>query len=306
MQKIVFLQFVLILHLFGEIITPIERVDTFDENKVMLGKKLFFDPSFSQDGTMACVSCHNNFGSDERTVSIGVGGEKGNIQSLSVFNAVNNFKQFWNGRAANLYEQIDGPVHNSFEMGTSKEEIEKKLSTSKEYIELFSSAYSKKPNYHLFKDALVAFQETLVTPDSKFDLYLKGEVKLEQIEKKGFTLFKNYGCAVCHNGVNVGGNSMQLIGSVIEYPYKKGQADLYSITKKEADMNVFRVPSLRNISKTSPYFHDGSTSTLKEAIEKMAYHNLGTTISDKEVQAIIAFLKTLNGEIPTTWINNAQ
>lgn len=306
MQKIVFLQFILVFSLFAEVITPIKEVKVFDKSKVMLGKKLFFDPSFSQDGTVACASCHSDFGADGRVVSLGVGGKNGNIQSLTIFNAVNNFKQFWNGRAANLNEQIDGPVHNSFEMDTNKEEIEKKLSVSKEYAKLFSDTYSKKPNYELFKDAIVAFQETLVTPDSKFDLYLKDKTKLAPIEKRGFKLFKNYGCAVCHNGVNVGGNSMQLIGSVIEYPYVKGQADLYNITKKESDKNVFRVPSLRNISKTAPYFHDGSAVTLQEAVQKMAYHNLGTIISEQEVQSIIAFLKTLDGKTPTTWTKNAE
>jgi cytochrome c peroxidase len=292
--------------MFAEVITPIEEVKIVNKDKVMLGKKLFFDTSFSKDETIACVSCHSDFGADSRVVSLGVDGKKGNIQSLSVFNAVNNFKQFWNGRAANLNEQIDGPVYNSFEMDTSKEEIEAKLNSSSEYTNLFSDIYSKKPSYELFKDAIVAFQKTLVTPDSKFDLYLKGEKQLTQREKRGFKLFKNYGCAVCHNGVNVGGNSMQLIGSIVEYPYVKGQADLYSITQKQSDKNVFRVPSLRNISKTAPYFHDGSAQTLQDAVEKMAYHNLGTVISEREVQAIIEFLKTLDGKIPTTWINDVQ
>lgn len=306
MKNLLILVIFIYINLNAAIITPIKEVKQFDKAKVSLGKELFFDKSFSKDNSISCASCHSDFGSDKRALSIGVEGKKGNIQSLSVFNAVNNFKQFWNGRASDLDEQIDGPVHNDVEMGVSEEGIEKKLISSEYYIDKFYTVYSKKPSYKLFKDAIVEFEKTLVTPNSKFDQYLKDENFLIPIEQKGFVLFKNYGCAVCHNGVNIGGNSMQLIGSVIEYPYVEGQADLYDITKDEADKNVFRVPSLRNISRTAPYFHDGSMITLEIAVVQMAYHNLGMVLDNDEAKAIVAFLKTLDGDIPTTWSQDVK
>jgi cytochrome c peroxidase len=306
MYKILLLSFLLKSLFFAEVITPIEEVKHYDKEKVSLGKKLFFDVTFSKDGTVSCASCHSDFGSDSRPVSIGVGGKKGLIQSLSVFNAVNNYKQFWNARASSLEEQIDGPIHNDFEMGISKESIEEKLNSSKIYQQIFSQVYNESPNYQLFKDAIVAFEKTLLTPNSRFDRYLKGEQVLTSLEIKGFESFKQHGCIACHNGVNVGGNSMQMMGSVIEYNYVPGQQDVYAITKDEADKNVFRVPSLRNVNKTAPYFHDASAVTLKEAIVKMAHHNLGTYLESNEVEAIEAFLKTLDGTVPTTWSQDVK
>ncbi|MCX6076824.1 MAG: c-type cytochrome [Campylobacterales bacterium] len=292
--------------LSAEIITPIPDVKPFDKAKVALGKKLFFDTNFSKDRTVSCASCHSDFGTDRRALSIGVENKKGIIHSSTVFNAVNNYKQFYNGRAANLNEQIDGPIHTDYEMGISDQDVENNLNTSKEYKATFKKVYNQVPSYKLFKDAIVAFEETLLTPNSRFDRFLKGEDSLTQLEKDGFNSFKEHGCAACHNGVNVGGNSMQMIGSVIEYPYIEGQQDLYALTKKEMDKNVFRVPSLRNINKTAPYFHDASASTLEEVVIKMSYYNLGTILEDKETEAIIAFLKTLDGDIPKTWSEDVK
>lgn len=285
----------------ANIITPLSLKDNINEAEVHLGKKLFFDKNFSKDKTISCASCHSDFGSDKRRVSIGVKGQAGDIQSLSVFNAVNNYKQFWNGRANNLHEQVDFPIHNGLEMGISQEDVENYLAINDEYKKLFLKVYKKDPSYELFKSALVSFEQTLITLDSKFDQYLRNEVVLNQLEEQGFDLFKSYGCASCHNGKNVGGNSMQLIGNVIPYTYQEGQNDLYALTKKEVDKNVFRVPSLRNVTQTAPYFHDGSAQTLKEAIVTMAYHNLGLLLQNDEVEKIEAFLKTLEGKMPVTW-----
>ncbi len=188
----------------------------------------------------------------------------------------------------------------------SDQEVEKNLNTSKEYQAIFKKVYNQVPSYKLFKDAIVAFEGTLLTPNSRFDMFLKGKDSLTQLEKDGFNSFKEHGCAACHNGVNVGGNSMQMIGSVIEYPYIEGQSDLYALTKKEMDKNVFRVPSLRNINKTAPYFHDASANTLEEAVTKMSYYNLGTILEDNEREAIVAFLKTLDGDIPKTWSEDVK
>jgi len=292
--------------IYAEIITPIKKVESYNVGKVALGKQLFFDKKLSKDGTISCASCHSDFGSDSRVVSIGVNGQKGAIQSLSVFNAVNNYKQFWNARAPSLNSQMDSPIHSAVEMGNSIENIEQYLKSSKIYNKLFKDVFSKKPSYLLLKDAIVAFEKTLVTPNSHFDRFLEGKESLTRLEKKGFYLFKNYGCAACHNGVNVGGNSMQMIGNVVEYPYIKGQSDLYSITNKEVDKNVFRVPSLRNITKTAPYFHDGSVKTIEGAVGKMAYYNLGMVLEDTDIKAIVSFLKTLEGEVPTTWSSNVR
>lgn len=305
MHKIIIILLISI-NCYAEVITPIKEVISFNIPKVSLGKELFFDKSFSKDKKIACVSCHNKFGSDDRPVSIGVDSKKGSIQSLSVFNAVNNYRQFWNARAFNLNKQIDGPVHSDFEMGVSTETIENFLNQSSKYKNKFKDVYNKKPSYELFKDAIVAFEETLVTPNSKFDKFLRGEISLSSYEEKGFKLFKDYGCAVCHNGVNVGGNSMQYMGNVVAYPYTEGQGDLYSLTKKENDKNVFRVPPLRNISKTSPYFHDGSVDTLDAAVIAMAYYNLGMVLENDEVDAIVTFLKTLDGDVPATWSNDVK
>jgi len=305
-MKIITLFLLIHFVLLADIITPIVDKKSFDKDKVALGKELFFDSSFSKDKKISCASCHSDFGSDKRDISIGSDGRKGKIQSLSIFNAVNNYKQFWNGRAKNLYEQIDGPIHSNFEMNMNKESIEAYLNSSKNYIKRFKKIYNKKPNYNIFKDAIVAFEETLLTPNSKFDQFLRGEIILNKKELKGYKLFQSLGCSTCHNGVNIGGNSMQLFGNVIKYQYKKGQPDLYDLTKVISDKNVFRVPSLRNVSKTAPYFHDASANNLEAAVEKMSYHNLGIILSGAQTSAIVSFLKTLNGDIPKTWIKDAK
>lgn len=306
MIKFLFFLMTMVHVVSGEVITPIQTVKTTSPQKVELGKKLFFDPTFSKDEKVSCASCHSDFGSDSKSVSIGTDGKKGVIQSLSVFNAVNNYKLFWNGRAPNLYHQIDGSVHMAFEMGNSSKKVEEKLKASAFYQKEFIQAFGTPPTYQLFKEAIAEFEKTLVTPNSRFDRYLKGENTLSILEKNGFYMFKQHGCIACHNGVNIGGNSMQKMGNVIPYRYIKGQPDLYDLTKKEEDKNVFRVPSLRNVARTAPYFHDASAQTLAEAVQEMSEHNLGVMLNKDEVQAIVAFLKTLNGDIPMTWSSNAQ
>ncbi len=292
--------------MYGNIITPLKDVESYNKDKVSLGKLLFFDTNLSLNGTISCASCHSDFGSDRNYVSFGVEDKKGQIQSLTVFNAIKNYKQFWNGRANNLHDQIDGPIHNKFEMGHNIESIEKYLNNSTKYKTLFKKAYNKIPSYILLKDAIVSFEETLITPNAPFDRYLNKEYTLTESEQKGWILFQDYGCAACHNGENIGGNSMQKIGNVIPYPYTENQADLYNITKKIDDKNVFKVPSLRNISKTAPYFHDSSAYSLDAAVIMMGYYNLGIVLNDDDVKDIISFLKTLDGEIPKTWSSDVQ
>jgi len=296
MKFIIFL--IPFLLLAENIITPIYEVP-YDKQKALLGKKLFFDTSISEDGSVSCASCHDpRYGSsDPRSVSVGVYGKLGVIQSAPVYNAVFNFRQFWNGRAKNLFEQIDGPTHNPVEMGLNDKRIEKLLNNNPEYKKAFEKIYHKNyVTYDMFKDAIVEFEKAMVTLDSKFDLYLKGKAKLTKKELKGYKLFKSFGCITCHNGVNVGGNSFEKMGVI--YHIKNRIGDRYSFTKNPEDKFVYKVPSLRNIALTAPYFHNAVTYKLSEAVVLMAHYNLGLEPTDEEVDDIVAFLKTLTGKTP--------
>ena len=295
-MKIVSILFTALL-LSAKLITPIPDVQ-YDRAKARLGKILFFDPQFSKDGKISCASCHSpkDGWADSRPVSIGVYGRKGVIQSPTVLNSYFNFRQFWNGRAKDLYDQIDGPVHAKNEMGVNEKFVEKKLNSSKFYKKEFLKVYNARYiTYPMFKDAIAEFEKSLVTPDSKFDLYLKGREKLNSEERRGFFLFKKYGCITCHNGVNVGGNSFQKMGLVKNF----GQCvnDRYAITHDPLDRCVYKVPSLRNIAKTAPYFHNAKAKTLEEAVRIMAKYNLGLEMDKKDVKSIVAFLKTLSSDV---------
>jgi len=286
------------LVLAESLIQPIQPIANIDHKKAELGKILFFDPSLSKDQKISCASCHKpqSGWADERKVSLGVYDRKGKVNSPTVLNAVYNFKQFWNGRAETLKEQASGPIHQSFEMDMDETEIEKRLNTNSMYQKLFYKVYhTKEIQYKDVIDAIVEFEKTLVTPQSKFDRFLDGKKTLSEVEQKGYLLFKKYGCITCHNGVNVGGNSFQKIGIVL--PYENCFADRYEVTKKSFDRCVYKVPTLRNIAKTAPYFHDGSVATLQDAIKKMAYYNLGFELEDKDAQMIEAFLKTLSSDL---------
>ncbi len=285
-----------------EPITPIPSKLAYDKNKALLGKMLFFDPVLSMDRSVSCASCHDfdHGGADPRPVSIGVNGQKGRVNSPTVYNAIFNFRQFWNGRAKDLKEQIHGPLHSSFEMNITKEEIEKRLNANAFYKKAFKKIYKKtKITYDQVIDVIVEFEKALITPDSRFDRYLKGEKNsLTEQEKRGYMLFKRLGCVTCHNGINVGGNSFQHIGTINFYE-KSVIGDRFELTGREFDKKRFKVPSLRNVELTAPYFHDGSVKTLKEAVEKMTYYNLGTEVTEQDIEDIVAFLKTLTGKKPT-------
>lgn len=283
-----------------EPIIPIPKSVYVNHKKALLGKALFLDTRLSRDNSTACVSCHNIYegGADSRVVSEGFEGRKGNIQAPTVFNARYNFKQFWNGRANNLTEQADGPINNPAEHNMNPQEIEKRLNSSNEYKKSFKKVYGVNHiTYKLVLDAIVEFENTLITPNCKFDKYLKSEGTLSKEEQEGYVLFKQYGCITCHNGLNIGGNSFQKMGTFIEYKNKAKYPDRSDVTDKRF-YNVFKVPTLRNISQTAPYFHDGSAKTLKQAVQTMARHNLGIELKDEEVEKIVKFLKTLTGEKP--------
>ena len=302
MFKIIMLIFIIVNLYAREPISAIPLHNDLNMAKVTLGKKLFFDTLLSKDNSTACVNCHNIFegGADSSIVSIGFEGKKGNIQSPTVFNAVYNFRQFWNGRAKNLHEQADGPINNSVEHNMDALAIENKLNKSQHYKKLFKNVYTSNSIRYLdVIDAIVEFEKALITPNAKFDKYLRGEITLNENERNGYKLFKQYGCVTCHNGMNIGGNSFQKMGTFVEYKTLNAYPDKQSLTNKKIHHNVFKVPTLRNINLTAPYFHDGSAKTLKEAINLMAKHNLGVELLEKEVKDILSFLNTLEGEKPS-------
>ncbi len=273
-----------------------------NKQKALLGEKLFMDPILSSDKTISCLSCHNIFtagGADKRRFSLGVGGAKDNIHSPTVLNAIYNFKQFWNGRADNLTQQINGPLHNPIEMNMTNSLIEKRLNASKYYKKLFFKAY--KTRYITYKDAInaiVTFEDALTTPNCKFDRYLRGETKLDKQEMVGYRDFKELGCITCHNGVNIGGNMMQKDGIFHAFVNHQKYPDLYSITKDSRFKNVFKVPTLRNVALRAPYFHNGSAATLGIAVKMMGQYQLGIVLPKKQIANIVSFLKTLTGQTP--------
>lgn len=284
-----------------EPIAPLPESVEYDRKLAAIGKLLFNDPILSKDKKVSCASCHDpeQGGADPRPVSLGVRGKKGNIQSPTVFNARYNFKQFWNGRAETLDEQAKGPIHNPVEMGMSRENVERRINHSRRYARLFRRAYNTRyVTYEQVIEAIVTFEKALVTPNSPFDRYLRGEPTLSDEEILGYRQFKLLGCATCHNGINIGGNSFQKMGIFIPYQYDPSYPDRFSVTQQSKYKNVFKVPTLRNIALTAPYFHDASALTLEEAVKTMSYHNLGTQLSHEDIQLLVTFLKTLTGDMP--------
>jgi len=272
-----------------------------DLNKALLGKKLFMDPQLSHDNTISCASCHHldKGGDDNRQFSVGVNNKMGNINSPTVFNSKYNFVQFWDGRAKDLEEQVLVPLHNPDEMNSNIQEVVEKLKKSQEYKNLFQKVYNDTIKEEYVIDAIVEFEKALITPNSKFDRYLKGEVNiLSHVEKEGFELFKSYGCISCHNGVNIGGNLFQRVGIVKQIKYENKYLGRYNVTKDEEDKYFYKVPTLRNIELTAPYLHSGEIKTLREAVTFMMEYQIGVTPNAAEVNHIMAFLRTLTGNRP--------
>lgn len=272
--------------------------------KVTLGKRLFHDVRLSRDDTIGCASCHDlkTGGVDRRVHSIGVGGSEGGINAPTVFNSGFNVVQFWDGRAATLEEQIDGPVHNPKEMASAWPQIIAKLSADSSYLQQFASLYRDGITSANIKDAIATFERSLITPDSRFDRYLRGESGvLSEQEKQGYTLFQSYGCVACHQGINLGGNMFEKMGLMGDYFADRGNLtdeDLgrFRVNHDEQSKYEFRVPSLRNVARTAPYFHDGSAKTLRDAVQVMAKYQLGRPIPPDDTDAIVSFLETLTGE----------
>jgi len=276
-----------------------------DEEKnaalIKLGKMLYMDPRLSVNDKISCNSCHglNSYGVDNEPTSPGHEGKRGGRNSPTTMNAALHIAQFWDGRASDVEEQALGPILNPVEMGMpNKGAVVKKIKAIDEYQMLFAEAFSEQKhpfNYNNIGVAIGAFERTLLTP-SRFDDFLNGdEDALNQSEKRGLKKFMKMGCANCHNGVAIGGNSYKKIGLV--EPYETEDMGRYEVTGLESDKKAFKVPSLRNIAKTAPYFHDGSVETLDEAIQLMAKHQLGRDHAGHEmVSDIKAFLESLTGK----------
>lgn len=293
----------------SEPITPLPLSEQYATQKAKLGMALFSDPILSRDNSTSCLSCHNIYegGSDSRVVSEGFEGKKGNIQSQTVFNTKYNFKQFWNGRAKNLLEQAADSLTNPVEHNMDAQEVEKRLNNSQEYKKSFKDVYGVDTiTYDLVLDSIVEFEKALTTPNSKFDKFLRGETQLSPDENDGYIIFKQFGCVTCHNGINIGGNSFQKMGTFEEYTTQTKYPDRSDVTHSKNSINVFKVPSLRNILLTSPYFHDGSAKTIKEALDTMAMKNLGIQFSTDQSDKLIKFLHTLSGEKPSILGINAK
>ena len=289
----------------NEPVSPIPVNLNLDPNKITLGQKLFYDTQLSSDNTVSCATCHDlkKGGGDGLVASVGMGKHQLTINSPTVFNSGFQFKQFWDGRAHTLEEQVDGPIQTVGEMGgLSWEEVIKRLKQSAEYKSLFGEIYAKGITENSIKDAIAEFEESLFTPNAPFDRYLRGDKDaLTATEKQGYEAFKAYGCVTCHQGMLLGGNMFQTFGVMGDYFGDRGnvtKSDLgrYNVTGNERDRFVFKVPTLRNVALTAPYFHDGKAKSLDEAIKAMAKYQLGVQMPQNDVDDIMKFLRSLTGE----------
>lgn len=286
-----------------EPIQPLSPVKVKDAKLVELGKKLYFDPRLSKSGFISCNSCHNLSmgGSDNLRTSIGHNWTQGPINAPTVLNSSLNLAQFWDGRAADLKAQAGGPIANPGEMASSHALAVDVLQSIPAYVADFKKTFGKeKISIEEVTLAIAAFEETLVTPNSRFDRYLKGDKNaINKTELAGYNLFKSSGCIACHNGQNIGGNSFQKMGVVEPYKANSPAEGRVAYSKDEADRFKFKVPTLRNVELTYPYFHDGAANTLKEAVDTMGRVQLGRKFTNEENAQIVAFLKTLTGDQPS-------
>ncbi|PKH28600.1 cytochrome B6 [Pseudomonas sp. 43NM1] len=287
-----------------EPLKPLPAVPQQNPERVELGRQLFNEPRLSLNGNLSCASCHRmeHGGADTTAFSIGFDGQPVAVNTPSVFNASLNFRQFWDGRSISLESQIHEVLQSSAQMGSTWDHVLQTLSADPSYKNAFAKAYPDGVTQINVQNALTSYERTLVSANSRFDQYLQGNTDaLTTEEKYGYQRFKSYGCIACHQGVNIGGNMFQKLGVMADYFEARGnptEADLgrYLVTKDEEDRNVFKVPSLRNVAVTAPYFHDGSAKTLEDAVDVMFKFQLGRVPSDEDKTLIIQFLKTLTGE----------
>jgi len=279
-----------------------------DMAKVTLGRRLYHDPILSGDGTVSCATCHtlDHGGAEDRATSAGIGQAVGPINSPTVLNAHFNFAQFWDGRAADLEEQAAGPVENPIEMGGSFADVVPKIAADEWYAERFAAVYGEENpvTKENITNAIAEYERYLVTP-APFDDFLRGdESALNEQQTRGWEAFQEVGCTTCHQGVNLGGTMFMKMGLVRDYFEMRGgeltEADMgrFNVTENEDDRHKFKVPTLRNVTLTPPYFHDGTQTDLREVVRIMALVQLGKELESTQVDDIVAFLGALEGELP--------
>ena len=303
----------------GEPVRPIDEYVAYDPAKAALGFDLYHDKRLSVDNTVACASCHDlaTAGVDNHQYSHGVNDLLGGVNAPTVYNAVYNFVQFWDGRAATLAAQAAGPPLNPVEMASpSFESIVEKLNADKAFVKSFKAVYPEGISEATITDAIEHFERTLITPNSRFDKWLRGDdAAITAEEFEGYELFKKYDCATCHAGKNLGGLSYELMGLRKHYFEARGlemteeDNGRYKETKQERDRHRFKVPGLRNVEHTWPYYHDGTRETLEDAVRDMGIYQSGVELTDEETAKITAFLKTLTGEYqgkPVTTTNTPE
>jgi len=279
------------------------------EEKIQLGRMLYYDPRLSANQSISCNSCHDlaRYGADTGRVSIGFKGQAGARNSPTVYNAAGHLAQFWDGRAADVEAQAKGPVMNPVEMAmSSQERVIATVNSMPDYVALFAKAFPNDPNPVTFDNlasAIGIFERGLVTP-ARWDKFLQRDTSaLSSAEKAGFNKFFESGCASCHTGTYLGGSQYQRLGLIKAWP-ETHDPGRYAVTGKEVDKNVFKVPALRNIEKTGPYYHDGSVATLSEAIRLMGEYQVGKMLNQEDVKSIEVFLKSLTGDIPAEYVKS--
>lgn len=284
-------------------VSPLPEPAEADSRRVQLGKRLFEDGRLSADGEIACTSCHDvdNGGDDGRRYSPGSGGVPTRYNTPTVLNSSLSFAQFWDGRARTLEEQIRMTL-TSDEMGTPPERAVAALESDRGIVAAFDDAYDEGLTPENLVDAIATYVRALTTPGSPFDRYLQGEHSaIDAQARRGYELFTDLGCVSCHQGRSLGGNLFQHFGVMSDYFADRDvtEADYgrYNVTGREQDRFKFKVPTLRNVAQTAPYFHDGSAATLEEAVRVMIEHQLGRQIEDDKVAAIVAFLETLSAPV---------
>jgi len=290
--------------LINEPLQPVVKPRSLNQQKVALGRKLFHDKRLSPKGDVSCASCHplNRGGADGLSHALEGDESRGQVNTPTIYNSANNFRWYWDGRAATLEAQVEESLTSSTELGAEWHDVLSTLASSSEYQALFSQLYPVGgiQQAHVI-DVFVEFERSLVTPDSAFDRYLLGdEQALSAEQQSGYQLFKSYGCIACHQGGNVGGNMFQLFGVMGDFFADRKiilevDQGRFNVTGKADDMHRFRVPSLRNVALSAPYFHDGTADTLEQAVMVMATYQLGRPVSLDDAQLIVKFLHSLNG-----------
>jgi cytochrome c peroxidase len=286
-----------------EPIEPIPPAVVSDPAMTELGKKLYFDPRLSRSGFISCNSCHNLSmgGSDNLQTSIGHNWQKGPINAPTVLNSSLNVAQFWDGRARDLQEQAGGPIANPGEMALTHELAVEVLQSIPGYVAEFERVFgTARVDIGQVTRAIAAFEQTLVTPNSRFDQWLLGDRSaLTETELAGYQVFKRSGCAACHNGPAAGGGSFRKMGVIEAYRTDNPAEGRVAVTGRDADRFNFKVPTIRNVELTYPYFHDGAAETLSEAVETMGRVQLGRRFAGEENAQVVAFLRTLTGDQPS-------